>query len=957
MPQLPVILTTFANSYDEAYLSHLEKEHDSLLGILAPLSYLRHIPLSSAKTGQLVSTLIQYQQELLILHFGGHADGSQLHFKDAGGQVAGLAENLSLHPQLKLVFLNGCNTQAQAVQYLEAGVPAVIATTCSVADGQAMQFAEVFYTALAKGHTLEEAFIRAKGAMKLVDGGTYEDEILNWRGLRLRQEPVKEVPWRLYVAEDEVLEWKLSNEKRSTHFLTLDHHRQDSPVIGRTAELQHLETLTQQAGTKPIVICGASGIGKTLLAELYWEKHKLNFDAAGWLNYRTSLIHTILAEITPQNAGYIDLDQAPEKKLEWTARQYILHELQNRPGKKLLVLNNVPVDSDVEERLEWLNITDLLLIITGNSSWEQAQVYALPSLSEAEIVELFKALTGQNANEATQQLLAQLGQNALLTRLIAQNIPHDNLEKAKATIAVLQKALSEDSNATMPEQRLLGELLQLSISDPAQQWVLLQFAAMPTAGFDLDSFAELCLPEDEDIPQSTGYQHYLEDNDLVDRKTGLEDAVETLVQGAWLEQRDDELWLPDAVREVVMQLYPKHSRYFKGLIESIRLSYFGEEYGPVKGNALFVSHLQSILPWLEYGEAYLTLHQLLIKNYNDLVYWYEEEKELKTLLDVVEKKEGQWSEQFWWVCYDLSACCRRTGNIRAADHFSQVQLEVAEKIYASHSNLAAAQTERGLVLKDLGDYDRAAQLLQSALDSYLRNFGQDHPNVAVSQSNLANVLQDLGEYPHAAQLLQSALDSSLSNFGQDHPNVAMNQSNLALVLQDLGEYPHAAQLLQSALDSNLRNFGQDHPNVAMNQSNLASVLKDLGEYTRAAQLLQSTLDSAMHNFGQDHPTVAIRQSNLASVLQDLGEYPRAAQLLESALDSAMRNFGQDHPNVAMSQWNLASVYYQLDRLDEAKILLEQALKTVEKSLGVNHPRYKGIVNWLDDVNEKLNPSS
>jgi len=203
MPQLPVILTAFANSYDQAYLSHLEQEHDRLQQILSPLSYLRHIALPSAKTGQLVSTLTQYQQELLILHFGGHADGSQLHFKDAGGQIAGLAENLSLHPQLKLVFLNGCNTQAHALQYLEAGVPAVIATTCSVADGQAMQFAEVFYTALAKGHTLEEAFVRAKGAMKLSGATPVGEEIVNLRGVRLRQEQVTELPWRLYVAGDE----------------------------------------------------------------------------------------------------------------------------------------------------------------------------------------------------------------------------------------------------------------------------------------------------------------------------------------------------------------------------------------------------------------------------------------------------------------------------------------------------------------------------------------------------------------------------------------------------------------------------------------------------------------------------------------------------------------------------------------------------------------------------------
>lgn len=178
MAQLPIILTAFANSYDADYLVHLEQEHECLQEILVTLSYLRHVPLSSAKSGQLVHTFTHFKDELLILHFGGHADGEHLYFKDKGGHMTGIAENLSLHPQLKLVFLNGCNTQAQAKAYLDAGVPAVIATTCSVADGQAMQFAKSFYDALAKGHTLEEAFIRAKGMMKLADGANYRDEML-----------------------------------------------------------------------------------------------------------------------------------------------------------------------------------------------------------------------------------------------------------------------------------------------------------------------------------------------------------------------------------------------------------------------------------------------------------------------------------------------------------------------------------------------------------------------------------------------------------------------------------------------------------------------------------------------------------------------------------------------------------------------------------------------------------
>ena len=166
MPQLPVILSTFANSLDGEYLAHLEQEQDQLLKILVPLSYLRHVNLPSTKSGQLVETLTQYKEELLILHFGGHADGEHLRFKDSHGHVVGLAENLALHPQLKLVFLNGCKTQGQVKPYLDAGVPAVIASTCAVKDGQAMQFAEAFYKALATGHNLEAAFGRAKGAIR-----------------------------------------------------------------------------------------------------------------------------------------------------------------------------------------------------------------------------------------------------------------------------------------------------------------------------------------------------------------------------------------------------------------------------------------------------------------------------------------------------------------------------------------------------------------------------------------------------------------------------------------------------------------------------------------------------------------------------------------------------------------------------------------------------------------------
>jgi CHAT domain len=210
MPKLPVILTAFANTPDNAYLAYLDAEHSQLQQILARVPSLRHVPLTGTQVDQLEVTLNQYREDLLAFHFGGHADGAQLYFKDAGGQVLGLAQLLALHPNLKLVFLNGCNTQSQAKPYLyEGGVMAVIASTCSVNDGEAKLIAEKFYDSLVRGNTLEQAFKRATGALKLQKKAIAGTEIKMVRGLELEDQEMEEIPWCLYFKEPESLKWRL----------------------------------------------------------------------------------------------------------------------------------------------------------------------------------------------------------------------------------------------------------------------------------------------------------------------------------------------------------------------------------------------------------------------------------------------------------------------------------------------------------------------------------------------------------------------------------------------------------------------------------------------------------------------------------------------------------------------------------------------------------------------------
>ncbi|MBK8501040.1 MAG: TIR domain-containing protein [Saprospiraceae bacterium] len=72
-------------------------------------------------------------------------------------------------------------------------------------------------------------------------------------------------------------------------------------------------------------------------------------------------------------------------------------------------------------------------------------------------------------------------------------------------------------------------------------------------------------------------------------------------------------------------------------------------------------------------------------------------------------------------------------------------------------------------------------------ETLLELFPEDESSeIAALKSNLALVYKDLGDYEKARDLLEGALKSDLQNFGELHPNVARSQSNLALVYQDLG---------------------------------------------------------------------------------------------------------------------------------------------------------------------------
>ena len=195
----PVVLLAFANDA-EAPLRELAMEQDELMTIFRqPVreGKCELIPIAAATADKVIQAFQDYRGRIRIFHYGGHSTQDEIFLKSSYQQLEGikkgsLAEFLALQQGLELIFLNSCLSLGQAAFYHTAGVKAVIATDKEIEDRAARVFAGLFYSGLATGADIDQAFQEAEKGFQLKGGEAA-------RGLMLRSDGKDDqLPWKVY---------------------------------------------------------------------------------------------------------------------------------------------------------------------------------------------------------------------------------------------------------------------------------------------------------------------------------------------------------------------------------------------------------------------------------------------------------------------------------------------------------------------------------------------------------------------------------------------------------------------------------------------------------------------------------------------------------------------------------------------------------------------------------------
>jgi hypothetical protein len=209
----PVIFLAFAND-PEAPLNGLSKEREDIREALHEAEkvglceVIEHV---NVTLDDIIGVFQDkdYRGRIAMFHYGGHANGYQLLLEsEEGKNVAARSEGLvpffARQYSLELVFLDGCSSQQQALEMIEAGVPSVIGTSQSINDDIASRLAGRFYNGLGQGTGIETAWREAIDEVKMRKG-TASMRDLFWDGKETvsqsedKKTPTPDqFPWNIY---------------------------------------------------------------------------------------------------------------------------------------------------------------------------------------------------------------------------------------------------------------------------------------------------------------------------------------------------------------------------------------------------------------------------------------------------------------------------------------------------------------------------------------------------------------------------------------------------------------------------------------------------------------------------------------------------------------------------------------------------------------------------------------
>ncbi|WP_299648414.1 tetratricopeptide repeat protein, partial [Sphingomonas bacterium] len=207
-------------------------------------------------------------------------------------------------------------------------------------------------------------------------------------------------------------------------------------------------------------------------------------------------------------------------------------------------------------------------------------------------------------------------------------------------------------------------------------------------------------------------------------------------------------------------------------------------------------------------------------------------------------------------------------------------------------------------LMTLGRHDRSPGVAAELLARRQKQYGTEpHRNLAAAYSNAANAEYEVGNYDRALELVRRSITEA-KRLTPVPPNTAVWLSNLPVFLAGAGRLEEAVEAGQTAAAEMATFLQADHPHFAANLNNLSRFQLQLGRAADAAATARRAVAIAQARFGEKSQT-ATYLSTLAQALNAQGKFAEARGVAEAAGRILERDLGVDSDRALVAKETLA----------------------------------------------------
>jgi len=273
-----------------------------------------------------------------------------------------------------------------------------------------------------------------------------------------------------------------------------------------------------------------------------------------------------------------------------------------------------------------------------------------------------------------------------------------------------------------------------------------------------------------------------------------------------------------------------------------------------------------------------------------------------------------------------------TGEYNAAAEAAETAATLREEVVPEDdAEIGAALRLLGSVLIDLGQLDRADEMLMRAGKLISPVYGERHPETArlldrigwLRVSQVRGDPTDAKQVDEAMQALRGAVNILATTLGEG-AEAAESLDNLGTAMVAYKEPKKGLGAKVRALFIRQQVLGPDARDTGVSYANLAWLYEGVGKPDQALPLRKKALAVFEKALGPDHPYSMIQKDSLAQLYRAQGQEEEAVKLLEDLVSLDEKRSDKLAPGVGARLVRLAEAYLRADRLDDALKLFERA---------------------------------